>query len=1375
MKHNRIHQRALAIFLSFALVFGILQTAGLSAFAAESGGVTAYYNNSGLFKDSDFQQAVNPTDYSYLQTVTQIEVANSTTAIREYAFSNCHFLTGITLPTSVTKIGEYAFAGCGDLTGISIPASVTEIGEYAFSSCSLLQNVTFGTDSQLGSIGICAFSNCSKLAGITLPARVTSIGNSAFSECGDLTGISIPASVTSIGAYAFYYCGSLKNVTFGAGSQLDSIGTQAFNYCSALPGITLPGSVRSIGDQMFTGCTAMQSIAVGANNTHYSSDGVSLFSQDKTELIACAAGKAGSYQVPDSVTTIDEFAFVGSSLTGISFGTGSSLASVGVEAFMNCKLLTALSLPAGVTSIGNSAFAGCESLKSMALPEGLTSVGDDLFSGCVSLTSLTIPKNVSSIANIYSAFNGCNSLEEINVEQGNAAYCSYDGALYTIGADGAKTLIFCPTAKAGVYTVKAGTTAIGDTAFSHCAKLTDIILPESLKTIGSNSFENCTGLTRIDLPENVTSVDRYPFSGCTDLKELTVSSNTQFVKYEAIPDTTCNLYVIKGTGEDNSPPCSNKFYFTKSDDGSTYQFHSYQGTKVGAVIPTELYGKPISPAIHESDLTVNPVTAYYNGSGFFSDKTCSTPIDSDSLCTVTNVDMSSAAEIGWSAFHGCSSLMDITIPAGVMEIADNAFSDCYSLQNITVDPDNRQFCSHAGALYQMEDSGKLSLLCCPMAHTGKFEIYPGTDTIGTSSFQNCTGLTDVTIPAGVTKIGEDSFLGCSGLTSVTIPAGVTEIGEGAFFDCAGLTSVTIPAGVTEIIDCTFENCTNLKNVTIPSGLTNIENGAFMGCTSLTNITIPSGVTEIGDSAFSGCTGLNTVVLEGAATRLDTNAFSLEPEEALRTALVQEANPDSDTSGSEQNGLSLTAYVPQENLDYYRSAFTDDVLNDTKAEIKAIPVISAFDTPVPVNASKGAALSDLSLPQTLSATVNGVPHTEVDGVTWNADGTYDPNTTGSYSFTAVLPFYYRTAENLSLPKISVHVINTDKSILKFTIGSSAGRIDETADTVAVTVPYGTDVTKLAPAITVSSGAAVSPASGATQDFTKPVVYTVTAQNGGKQAYTVTVTEASAPSSNSTVTPAQPLPSGVTDAVSNAQADLSGATMPAGVTSVTLSVTPEAANGTPATPAAPGAAGGAADPQAAAAFHLAVSDPDLNIIGTPVLYNIKLLDQNGNPITGFSGKVTVKIPVPSGLHGTPHVFRYEESTGKYTDMNAVVVNGFLVFSTEHFSYYTVAGVGNSILLDTKNYSMPVGGKYQIGVKLTGSKAASMKVTSTNGKAASAVRLKNGNVQVTGKGTGTAYIMIDVYDSKNHLLTHASVKIDVKTGIRPRGDSTRQIGVF
>ncbi len=256
-----------------------------------------------------------------------------------------------------------------------------------------------------------------------------------------------------------------------------------------------------------------------------------------------------------------------------------------------------------------------------------------------------------------------------------------------------------------------------------------------------------------------------------------------------------------------------------------------------------------------------------------------------------------------------------------------------------------------------------------------------------------------------------------------------------------------------------------------------------------------------------------------------------------------------------------------------------------------------------------------------------------------------------------------------------------------------------------------------------------------------------------------------SSHSTPSPS----SSVTDALTGVTIGLSGASFSSNVTKIALSVTSETSAGLPQ-----GVPGGTVDLQAATAYKLAVSNAALNVIGSPLLYNIKLLDQNGNAAS-FTGSTTVRIPVPVGLRGTPHVFHYEESTGTLTDMNASVENEFLMFSTTHFSNYIVAGTGDSITLDTKSYQMPVNGRYQIGINLTGSKAATVKVHSTNDRTATAARLTNGNVQVNGKNPGTVWIMIDVYDNKNHLLTHASVRVDVKTGIRPRGDSARQIGIF
>jgi len=248
----------------------------------------------------------------------------------------------------------------------------------------------------------------------------------------------------------------------------------------------------------------------------------------------------------------------------------------------------------------------------------------------------------------------------------------------------------------------------------------------------------------------------------------------------------------------------------------------------------------------------------------------------------------------------------------------------------------------------------------------------------------------------------------------------------------------------------------------------------------------------------------------------------------------------------------------------------------------------------------------------------------------------------------------------------------------------------------------------------------------------------------------------------------LPTIIVNALTGAQAGLSGAVFSPNVTSLAFFVMPETPAGIPQ-----GAPDGKADPQGAATYNSAVHDSALNIIGVPYLYNIKLLDQSGNPVS-FTGSVTVSIPLPAGLRGKPRVFR-NESDSTLTDMNATVKNGFLVFSTTHFSNYIIAGTGSTISLDTSNYQMPVGGKYQIGVSLTGKKNVSVKIHSTNNGTLTAKRLENGNIQAEGKGVGTAYVMVDVYDGKNQLLSHVSTCIDVKQSAQSRGDSTRQMGVY
>lgn len=84
-------------------------------------------------------------------------------------------------------------------------------------------------------------------------------------------------------------------------------------------------------------------------------------------------------------------------------------------------------------------------------------------------------------------------------------------------------------------------------------------------------------------------------------------------------------------------------------------------------------------------------------------------------------------------------------------------------------------------------------------------------------------------------------------------------------------------------------------------------------------------------------------------------------------------------------------------------------------------------------------------------------------------------------------------------------NSNKAIASFNFAtpSVTGVVNESAKTVSLTVPYGTNVTALVPTITIT-GSSISPASGVARNFTSPVTYTVTAADSTTQAYVVTVT-------------------------------------------------------------------------------------------------------------------------------------------------------------------------------------------------------------------------------------------------------------------------------
>ena len=177
--------------------------------------------------------------------------------------------------------------------------------------------------------------------------------------------------------------------------------------------------------------------------------------------------------------------------------------------------------------------------------------------------------------------------------------------------------------------------------------------------------------------------------------------------------------------------------------------------------------------------------------------------------------------------------------------------------------------------------------------------------IGNYALRDCSGITNVIIPDGVTEIKSAAFSGCTGLTRVTIPDSVISFGFNAFASCSGLIAFVV--GESNTAYCSVDGLIlskdgsylvevpeNRTNVTIPDSVTCIGVKAFGFSTKLVSVEVPNGVSSIENGAFAQCEGLLKVIFKGDAPT--TVGQSIFPDRCVVCVSRQAKGFDVDKSG-----------------------------------------------------------------------------------------------------------------------------------------------------------------------------------------------------------------------------------------------------------------------------------------------------------------------------------------------------------------------------------------------------------------------------------------------------------------------------------------------
>ena len=427
---------------------------------------------------------------------------------------------------------------------------------------------------------------------------------------------------------------------------------------------------------------------------------------------------------------------------------------------------------------------------------------------------------------------------------------------------------------------------IGGSAFSGCADVESIVIPDSVGSIGSGAFFNCTALKRIKMPISAsinfdTSYNnRESFDGCSSIEEVIFTAGRDGMPGNGADKSYHQLF-------SGSRATLKSIRFEEGIKTIPEDICYWCGALTSVYLPSTLTSigrRAFIGCANLNNITIPDSVTEIGEKAFAECKSVK------SLTLPKNITV-----INGSTFYGCRGLCgEIVIPSGVTYIGESAFGDC-GIESIVI-ADGVKGISN----YTFGGCSNLKRIKMPISASINFD----TSYNNRESFDGCSSIEEVIFTAGrdgmpgngadksyhqlfsgsratlksirfeegIKTIPEDICYWCGALTSVYLPSTLTSIGRRAFIGCANLNNITIPDSVTEIGEKAFAECKSVKSLTLPKNITVINGSTFYGCRGLCGeIVIPSGVTYIGESAFGDC-GIESIVIADGVKGISNYTF-----------------------------------------------------------------------------------------------------------------------------------------------------------------------------------------------------------------------------------------------------------------------------------------------------------------------------------------------------------------------------------------------------------------------------------------------------------------------------------------------------------------------